>query len=121
MSNNVLIIGRDSEHLDVVLGIFADHFPNTNIVRCGSIGDGIIEMKKYYFGLLVIDLSMDLAVERLGGIPTPPAIAILKDNTVTEIYTHLTKNDILDIVAFVVLPIENDFIPLLKSALINYN
>ena len=122
MKKRVLIIEDDELQAQLVKALFSMKFPTVELVRANNADEGIAALKTSHFDLLILDLILPdrkgtSIIDELGTMPTPPIIVVSAMNDGTTV----VKTRVLDIVAYVVKPIDKDFISLVRSILINVN
>jgi DNA-binding response OmpR family regulator len=122
MKKRVLIIEDDELQAQLIKALFSMKFPTVELVRADTADEGIAALKTSHFDLLILDLILPdrkgtSIIDELGTMPTPPIIVVSAMNDGTTV----VKTRVLDIVAYVVKPIDKDFISLVRSILINVN
>lgn len=122
MKKRVLLIEDDELQAQLVKAIFTMKFPTVNLVRVSSGDAGVHALKTEHFDLLILDLILPdrkgiSIIDEISTLPTPPIIVV---SALTDTDT-IIKTRVLDIVAYVVKPIDVDFISLVRSILINVN
>jgi DNA-binding response OmpR family regulator len=122
MKKRVLLIEDDELQAQLVKALFSMKFPTVELVRTDNANDGIAKLKSSHFDLLILDLILPdrdgtSIIDEIAAIPTPPIIVVSAMNDSNTVI----KTRVLDIVAFVVKPIDKDFISLVRSILINVN